>query len=403
MCSECEKRFAIPSQAQAQGQAQAKIQVAPRPSGLSKTKAGSIQRNVSLGSKEVIAPARSVEAPPQPVQPKRDVEDLQKKRKSKGERRKKLKKRSSPPAKRYLKWIGAWIVTVAVVLLVVVKLQEAFAVNTGNLATIEQQLVGEERLFYEREYPGIRKKIMGFLAVKTVDQMAEFALDTNQLERRMTKHYKENSFRHSNLKIDPDPVYWNVAYEESPGFVEVVWEAPGSEFLEAVFVKKDKEWYLDWDHFVRYSSMNWTYFRQRVGSETIGKFRVYIEEVSSGEGSNFKPWVKVKLYPPYRERERREREESQTILLSENDPVTAKVIELFSQRSGQSKGYSELWERDQRKLRRASLELEWIEDKVSGGETLAIKDVLAGHWRSLEAGTPSAASEEEEIEATENE
>ena len=267
VCSECEKNFELPHNKVSKPQ----IPVSPRPSGMTKAKASSIQRNVSLSPKEAIKPGRAVDEPQAPpVQPKQNLEGLQKEKKDKGERRKRLKKRSKPPAKHYLKWIVMWLATVAIILLVTAKIQEQFKENSGNGAAIEERLVGEELLFYEQEFPGIRTQFQGFLGSRTVDQMAEFALDTKQLDRRMTTYYKQNGISYPNTGLDPNPVFWNVAFEESPGFVEVVWEAPGANFFETVFVKKGKKWLLDWEQFVRYAPATWSLFRQQVGTVRRG-------------------------------------------------------------------------------------------------------------------------------------
>ena len=159
--------------------------------------------------------------------------------------------------------------------------------------------------------------------------------------------------------------------------------------MEGVFVKTEEKWVLDWEQFVRYSSESWTLFHQRIGTSSKGIFRVYVEEIASGEGASFKPWIKIQIFPPFREQNRREREASEVLVLDENNPLTDKIIRVFSDKSSRSKGFSEVWKRDPRGLRRVTLELEWVEDTVLGGDKMVVKDVLADHWRGLGEDVPS--------------
>ena len=389
-CMDCSHRFPIPSQVQKKN--------APQPVRIAKKNTGGVQRNISLPTKFNSASVRQIEPKMAPVPSNSKNLHLPQENEEPRRRRSRSSEssessRSKP--KRYLVWGIVWLCTVVAVFFVV------FFVQNGLLGRPEgdsqvSRLVGEEKKFYEREYPRIRERFQDFLAVKTVDQMPDFAFDSGQLHRKIARFFQESTLRYPRTRLDSEPVFWNVAFEENPGFVEVVWDVPDSPSLECVFVKTKDNWLLDWEHFVRYSSVNWTFFSQRVGTQKKGAFRVYVEAIKTGQEEDLKPWVEVELLAPFRETERREKESSCVILLDSDNPLTSRMLQFLEDKTATSKGFSELWKRDPEGLRRMNLELEWVVDDVSGKEYLIINDILAGHWRGLE--TEAGLSEAEEID-----
>lgn len=382
MCSACEKRFPLPEQVAQK--------VMPR---AAKSSSKAIQRNIVLNQRGPGTNFEKMESASEPIQPQQDIEELQK---EKVERRRKLKKRSKRPVKVYFVWGLLWLVSVSVIIFVVSKFQDQFSGEQHNSLTIEERLVGEEREFYKREYPRISEQFRRFLTTQSSGQMAEFTYGSPQLERKITRHLKGHARRRPVNGLKSNPVYWNVAFEESPGFVEVVWDGRQAGFFEGVFVKVDDDWKLDWEQYARYSSENWTLFRQRIGNSRSGLFRVYVEKISEGESSNFNPWIKVRLLPPFPDSRRMELEATEPILLEGGEEMTSQIARLFADRSGQSAGYSEFWRRDNPKFRRAFLRLEWETNAVSGEEKLVIKELLAEHWRSLKSDPVTDSEQEKE-------
>ncbi len=378
-CTQCEKQFQVPEQALPQ--------IPSVPEVMNPSQA-TVQRNVSRKAKDEMFSAQASEkllsekavVPREQMLAKGKVGPDSSR---KGERRKRLKKRKTS-LRVYVVWFLIWIGTVTTIFLVVTKFRgELVGSSQGDL--LAERLAGEDRIFYEKEHPKIREQIRSFLAVRSVSLMSDFALETDQLNRKITRFYSENSFTRSHSKIKSSPLFWNVAFEENPGFVEVVWEAPNAQFVEGVFVKVNEKWVLDWEHFARYSSESWSLFRQQIGRHRDGVFRVYVREVVAGENENFEPWIKIQILPTYRDTDRREREASEIIHLDAKNPITKKVIALFAERAGQSEGFSELWKRNPKGLNRALLRLEWAKDDATGEERIIIKDVLANHWRGLDS------------------
>ena len=340
---------------------------------------GVIQRNVPL--KQASAQDyKSADKSPEPIIPKADFEDLHTNKK----RRRKVRKKSKTPTSVYLKWFFVWLGVVGLILVVISYVQDGVGSGGAGKLSVVGRLEGEEKEFYEREYPRIRASFQGYFRTKTATQKAESALGTKQLERKMRSHYTDSSPRLPNAGLQADPVFWNVAYEESPGFVEVVWDGQGEEDFEGVFIKVNDTWMLDWEHYVRFSTERWTLFQQQIGSAREGVYRVFVEKIRESGDTAVRPWIKIRLLPPYEEESRRKLEASAPIMIESDNALMGKIERLLVDRSGESEGFSKLWKRDSDELHRATLALSWKLNEKTGEDEIIINDVLSGHWRALD-------------------
>ena len=392
-CEDCDQGFPLPKKITSKGPLPS--HAGPLSHSVPKANSGAIQRNIVLKAKgAAIVPDSGKSEEPEdslPVDVRSNFEDL---KKDPARRRRKLKKRKKVPARVYAKWLAIWLLVVGVILFTVTQLQEVFSERKKDTVNIEERLVGEEYEFYHREYPQILSQFNGFLRARTASEMAEFTRDSNQLARKMNRYFGEQAPRRpTSGGLKPDPVFWNVAFEERPGFVEVVWDGKEKGLFEGVFVKKEDKWLLDWEQYVRYSSESWTLFRDNIGGQRNGIFRVFVEKIEEGEGENFEPWMKVKISPPVTDAQRRQLGESELIHLDGEKGLYTKFSSLFADLSGRSEGFSQLWKRDPRRLRRATVELEWLKDPESGEERMVIKSLLAENWRTLKADDEQLDSE----------
>ncbi|MBK1834017.1 hypothetical protein [Roseibacillus ishigakijimensis] len=388
-CPECETRFPLPEQALKH--------VRPRDIGPRQSSSRAVQRNITVNARGGLDKFRSLSDAAEgeesrPLVPKKDVAEAQQERRAKGERRKRLKKRKSPPLLAILGWGTAWLVAVAAVLFVVSLMQKNMQGTKKRGTSFEDRLSAEEHAFYKKEYPEISKRLRLFLASDTVNLKGDQVLSVPRLNRKMARYYQERSVAGTLPTLKNSPAFWNVAFEESPGFVEVVWDPSesGEEGFEGVFVKVRDKWLLDWEQHVRYSSVNWTLFLNQQADATQGNFRLYVEKVSEGQNSDFQPWVKVRFHPPYHDEGRRKAEVSPVVILEGDDPLYSDFMDLFLDRAGQGTGYSELWRRDDRELRRAHLSLAWSEEEGADEPVLVTKEFFADHWRALDLGAEVA-------------
>lgn len=319
------------------------------------------------------------------------------------ERRRRKKKRDRPKLSfRAILLLGvAWLGLVGLVFFVVMTLKRQFGQGDELSRSLEERLSGEEKAFFRAEYPAVQRTLIGFLQSDTPELKSDVSLNVPQLGRMMRRHYVDNSDEVYPVRMKREPLFWNVAFEESPGFVEVVFDGGGRDQIEAVFVKEDDGWLLDWEHFVRYSTQNWTLFHRRVGNDEEGIFRVYVEKVSESQQEEA-PWVKIRFYGPYYDERRRKVEVSPVIMIEADDPLSGPVDHLFADRSGDSAGFSKLWTRDPKELRRVTVKLAWHEDPITGEDRLVLKEVLSHHWRTRSPladsrpASPSNKSKEEE-------
>ena len=385
-CSECEHQFELPKQVQIEAPSKRSSEVSSKPE--------VIQRNVSL------KPSLSFDSIPgsEGASDSSFTKSVNSVEGEQSEARRMRRRKKKPSSRRILAWFVGWLIAVGVILLLVSLFQSALIENSAQGWNYVARLSSEERVFYEQEYPAIKKRMQEFVTTRSPSKISEVALKSEQLERKIRNYYKNHSVAHYGLRLEPEVDFWNVAFEESPGFAEVVWEAESiensKEFVEAVFVKTDQGWVLDWEQYVKYSSESWTVFLNRISSQKEGVFRVYVEEVSTDEGDGLYSWAGVKFYPPYRERARREKEVSGILMLDSDKALVDEIRQLFVDRTGRSKGFSELWKRDPRNLRRATLKLAWVIDEKTGVEKMIVKDVLADHWRSLDFNGQQASERE---------
>lgn len=390
-CSSCSTEFETPKEQQTVRPNK------PLPSSPAKGGAGMVRRNITLGkSLDGLGFARTEEQPPfeSRLEPKsRELEGAAVGPTVSGgeppsdgppmERRRRKKKRSRPAfsVRAIILMSVAWIGIVGLIFFVVIKFQQQLGGGDELSKTLEQRLSGEEKAFFRAEYPAIQKQLVAFLRSDTPELKTDYSLKIPRLGRMMRRYYIDQSDETFPPTMQKAPLFWNVAFEESPGFVEVVFDAGGKDFIEAVFVKEDNDWLLDWEHFVRYSTQNWTLFHRRAGNDQEGTFRVYVEKVSESQQKEA-PWVKIRLYGAHTEERRRKTEASEVIMIEGDDPLARKVDHLFIDRDGESAGFSKLWKRDPKELRRATLKLAWVSDAATGEDSLVLKEILSHHWRT---------------------
>jgi len=390
-CPGCGLRFALPKEVQAL--AKAKVPAF-------ENKAGLIERNVSsrvLGETTNFAKtteqSQVVESKPKPLAELEPEPSAKRRRRTK--KRKKQKERS----------LGSYLLMFAG--LVAVALISFFAIlkfqRTGSsLLSVEQKLQGDEKVFFRTEFPLIYNQLTIFFRSQSNVQKADCSLGVPQLGSKMRSYYLDNPDETLTQLLNEEPLFWNVAYEESPSFVEVLLDDGRGGIVESVFVKRGSEWLLDWEQYVRFSEENWALFRKGPSDAKQGVFRLFVEKVDEGEEEG-RSWFEVRLYGAIQDEIRRDRESSEIIRLDADSPVGAKVANLFADRIGGNEGFSQLWKRDPKNLRRATLKLAWSRDPETGKDILAIEDILSQHWRTLSDLSDSVEGQEIRPEKAEDE
>lgn len=374
-CQECKKYFAIPERV-------VRRVVPPA----AKVSTGVVQRNIPT-SQKAITPRlqKSQLKSASPIKARPAVKNMVETPPSEVEHhRKNFKKREKSSRKTYLTWFLFWFFLVAIIfgMISFVKYKED-AVSTLS-TTMEERLQGKEKDFYRREFPKIHKTFESYLTSRSPSDISNFTLKVTHLERKINRYAKENRFRRLSSGLSKDPVFWNVAFEETPGFVEIIWGDGSAGPFEAVFSKVGDRWKLDWEQHVRYSEPSWVVFSQRISNINSGVFRVFIEKISDDEDGDEGPWLRVRLVPPYQDVSRQASEASEPILLDKNGEIAARIEQMFIDRLSQSAGYSEFWQRDDSKYCRVLVRLKWEANRKTGKSEIVIQEILADNWRTIE-------------------
>ncbi|MEM9080242.1 MAG: hypothetical protein AAGC74_06055, partial [Verrucomicrobiota bacterium] len=297
-------------------------------------------------------------------------------------RRKSLKRRNSGYQSVIL-MASLWIAALGGVFFVFSFLKNKFVRQGPVEISMLEQLSGEERAFYQAESPKIRELMRSFLSSQAVEGRASLSKRTRNVPGVMGTYYTGHSMKMLSGNLSEEPLFWNVVYKEKPSYVEVVWRDDGGNDYEAVLVKDNSlGWRLDWAHFVRYSKVDWTYFRQKFGTQRTGVFRLYVEEVADG-GEMGSSRIFARFYPAKKRQASRRMEASPEVEIQRNSQAGMKLATLFQNLDEERKGrgWSRLKERDDEGLHRVIAELAWEEDERTGKETLELIDILATNWR----------------------
>ncbi|MDP0489810.1 MAG: hypothetical protein Q7Q71_02020 [Verrucomicrobiota bacterium JB023] len=295
-------------------------------------------------------------------------------------RRRKLKKRKSTLL-RDLGIAGASALALSVAIGLYLNLKSHFSAKGVQGVAIEDKLEGMERAFYLEEYQRVRTVLRSFLATQADSGRGLYVLNTGRVPGILGAYYAQHTGQRLVKDLLPRPQFWNLVHAEEPPFVEIVWRDELANEYEAVTLKTEDGWLLDWEHFVRYSTPDWTFFRSQLGREKEGEFRLYAEEFVETDDED--RMIRVRFYPPTLDEKMREVEVSPVIEVPLDSDEGITLRNLFSDdESVQEDGGSLLATRDPEGLRRVRVVLAWESVNRGGEREMVLKEILAPHWRS---------------------
>lgn len=392
LCGGCNFRFALPKEAQesaeaaeSSGKPPAKSAAkAPGSATLPVAAVGLVERNINLravaGFEKSGDGAKPKGEPQEPLAARSYEEVAVTHRPNRQKKKRPIKKKRN-----YLKIISLWLLTVTVVGGIALWVNEVTSERAKAIQPVVDNLSGDKRAFFLKEYPGIGRQMQGFIQATSSEERESFVLQTPKVSRRMASYYRENAPSLPPSLTLPSPTFWNVAFNESPGFVEVGWDFGFGKGVEALFVKVNDQWRLDWEHYIRWNTENWALFRQNLSDDSEGTFRLFVEKIDEGENSE-NPWTKIRFYEPLSDETKRAASVSPIIKIEGDNEFSTAILETFVDRSVESEGFSRLWQRDPIHLRRMTVQLAWETDSETSQEMLVVKGILAQHWRTLEVG-----------------
>ncbi len=292
----------------------------------------------------------------------------------------KRRKRRKRDAKRQLLFMGLWLFVVGAISLSV---REYIQRDYGPVSEdekerqkrLEQEKAAEVQVFIETHIEECRQVMNGFFAAADTAGRAQYVREPTRVASRMAVFYQTNlpsrlesvlTLERRGLKI----------MGEVPG-IETLWRDEEGQYFELVFVREQGKWAIDWEEFVRYSSMPWHQFLGGT-AEREGEFRLYLRKrqvVLESEGL-----VGVQFYPPEDNAAVRQRGESPRVLARLNSEIGEHLMRLWEREIEEpGVGDSMLWERDPDELRRVRVVLGWVVGE-DGEDYMVLKELVAENW-----------------------
>ncbi|MDA1005623.1 MAG: hypothetical protein O3A87_03980, partial [Verrucomicrobia bacterium] len=292
----------------------------------------------------------------------------------------KRRKRKKRDTKRQLIFMGLWLFVVGAISLSVreyVKLDRAPVLEDEKerQKRLELEKASAVQGFIELHIEECRQVMEGYFAAADTAERAQYVREQTRVASRMAVFYQTNlprrpesvlTLEHRGLKL----------MGEVPG-IETLWRDQEGKYYELVFVREKGRWAIDWEEFVRYSSMPWHQFLGGTAGRE-GEFRLYLRKrqvVLESDGL-----VGVQFYPPEDDAAVRQRGESPRVLVRLNSEIGEGLMRLWEREIEEpGVGDSMLWERDPDELQRVRVVLGWVVGE-DGEDYMVMKELVAGDW-----------------------
>jgi len=292
----------------------------------------------------------------------------------------KRRKRKKRDARRQLMFMGLWVFVVGAISLSVreyVKLDYAPVLEDEKerQKRVEQEKASEVQGFIELHIEECRQVMEGYFAAADTAERAQYVREQTRVASRMAVFYQTNLAQRPGSVLTLERRGLKIM-GEVPG-IETLWRDQEGKYYELVFVREKGRWAIDWEEFVRYSSMPWHRFLVGTAGQE-GEFRLYLRKrqvVLESEGL-----VGVQFYPPEDDAALRQRGESPRVLVRLNSEVGERLMRLWEREIEEpGVGDSMLWERDPDELQRVRVVLGW-EVGEDGEDYMVMKELVAGDW-----------------------
>lgn len=334
-----------------------------------------IARNVvSRNRGDLKSAYQKVESGSVPAREVQPEEVRERRRRRKGRRQKTLRER-------FLMLI-IWLGCLALVLLTVRAVKRAFKRFGQTDSGFVTLMSPEEKAFYFQERATVFNVLASYLQARTVERKSNYVAGSTRVVGMMGPYYERNEMRLPAGALDGEPVFWNLEVEAAPPYLEGVWRDATGQSFEAVFVRDESGWKIDWPHFRRLSDEDWIYFRQRFSKITESNFRLWVEiqDQRSGEETEM---ISFRFLPPDTNASIREREASPYLKVARLSPEGEFLMKLLSSSEEQEEKKFVLSKRDPSDLHRVQVTLAWSVDPLTEENVLLVKEFHADHWRSL--------------------
>ena len=233
--------------------------------------------------------------------------------------------------------------------------------------------------------PECLEALKSFVSAKETVDKTLHVYQGSRLAYKMEKYYAANPTLIGSITVEAvKSSIYNEINDHS--LVDIVFTDDSGDLKEIAFIKEDGEWKLDWESYVRYSSMSW--FRFVNTEEAIeGEFRLYIKKFNFG--SEFEEeYLTFQLYPPSANVNKKiSGRGAQRILLPLSGPHTS-ILNQLSQDVDNSEEHSFT---DPAGYARVNLKLRLDYDEKNQ-PSIELLDILATHWRGVSTSVEETAS-----------
>jgi hypothetical protein len=232
----------------------------------------------------------------------------------------------------------------------------------------------EEKLLKDH-LPTIYQTFAAHVVAANDGQRAQMILDPIRVAPRMMRFFELNPL----IRLDPGnmmPQSSMVLRLPEGEAVEVLWVS-GDRVYDTLFLRRDGEWRLDWEHFARYCDFPLSLFLAGTGPDEA-EFRVFARERLAEERKN-EPEISVVLYSAVAGKPREAGVQTPEFLVPRHTPMGKRLASAFLQaREGVRPFGSRLEVEEPGDLIRVRVRVR--RKQVDGVRVFEITDVPACHW-----------------------
>ena len=178
-----------------------------------------------------------------------------------------------------LKLVSGWLLVLA---LIIYGARSKWGANTfipeqpAPVAKGPLENSAEDLALLNESFDECLKTFSAYLNAGIPEQQNQYVLSPLDTVSKMARFYSQNPSE----KIDPSSLSQesrSVLHLPDAAAIETAWKSTDGRRFDAVFVKENDEWRLDWNHFVRYSDYPWSLFLAGSG-QPEGEFRLLARE-----------------------------------------------------------------------------------------------------------------------------
>lgn len=282
-----------------------------------------------------------------------------------------------------LKLVSGWLLFLIIIVFMARRLwpENPVVPMTARTESASKKIESPEDIALLNEAgPICSTNLAGFFAATSPEEQNQFIRTPIESAPRMARFYSMNPLG----TIDPKNISIKAsAVVHLPGLkaVETHLQSPDGRLFDAVFIKENEEWRLDWEHYARYSDQPWALFLSGSGDEE-GEFRLLARERLPEERKS-ESTISLILYAPRFGYANDTGFQSPEFLV-QRDTRNGKLLDAAFklERDGERVFGVKLPSINPEDLIRVRLKIRRFE--VDGERRFEIKDVIACHWYSVD-------------------